>query len=338
VLLDTATGNRLKCFGANNNGQLGLGDIIDRHTDTYMTSDEYVDVGAAGIVSMHLGSFHTCVMLDTTEVKCFGLNQNGQLGLGDRKSRGRFNHEMGSYLPAVDFGTDRYAVRVFNSAGVTMCALLNSAELKCWGGNQGYALGTSIAESDNIGDTANEMGDHLVAIKLPTGKNVVNVWVSTHVVVLFDDHTMTMWGSFATDTLGITNNAGNNDLPIIYPGTGRNPVQVMLNRFSTIVLFDNGDVVPLGINRELSLGRCTGSIIDANYHAGLHTRDTGEYEIVDDTKLIYFDERSPSLKVKGLASNSFTHFCVVTSENEVMCWGINDHGQLGMGHSDPPIM
>jgi alpha-tubulin suppressor-like RCC1 family protein len=331
VLFDNSM---LKCFGANSHGQLGLGNVVDSYDTVYMHSEEYVDMGAASVLSMHLGSFHTCVLLDTTEVKCFGLNQNGQLGLGDTRSRGRFGNEMGLKLPAVQFGSDRYAVRLFNSGGSTMCVLLNSAELKCWGDNQEYALGMGIVASQNIGDAVGEMGDNLVAIELPTGKNVVNVWVSTHVVVLFDDHTMATGGRFDTDqsqhsSTGSPKQTMGNQLQIIHPGTGRKPVQVMLNRFSTIILFDNGDVVGLGMNQERSLGLCTGSVNDPAYHVSTQTRTTGGLEIADTAAFIYFDERSPHLKIKGLASNSFTNFCVITAENEVICWGANNHGQLG---------
>ena len=323
--------NMLKCFGANHNGQLGMGDIIDRDTPDYEQTGGGVDIGQGKVISIHLGSFHTCVLLDTREVKCFGLNQNGQLGLNDTRSRGRFPNEMGSNLPVVYFGTDKYAVRLFNSGGNTMCALLNTAELKCWGGNEQYALGMGISARNNIGDEADELGDNLVAIELPTGKNVVNVWVGSHVVVLFDDHTMATWGRFDTDhsTGSPMQTMGNQQLQIIHPGDGRKPVQVMLNRFSIIVLFDNGDVVGLGMNQEWSLGLCTLSVNDPAYHVSTQTRTTGGVEIADTAAFIYFDERSPNLKVKGLSSNSFSHFCIITAENEVICWGANNHGQLG---------
>ena len=65
----------------------------------------------------------------------------------------------------------------------------------------------------------------------------------------------------------------------IHPGIRRRPVQVMLNKYSTIVLFDNGDVVGLGINEEESLGRCTGSTIEPDYYIGIQPRENGGYKI-----------------------------------------------------------
>ena len=204
-----------------------------------------------------------------------------------------------------------------------MCALLNSAELKCWGSNQEYALGMDIEKEVNIGDYPDEMGDNLVALALPAGKIVVNLWVSTHVFVLFDDHTMARWGTFVnveTSSLGHT-------IQIIHPGAGRIPVQVMLNKYAAIILFNTGDAVALGNNQESSLGLCTTSADDPNYYSGLQMRADGDYQIAEETPLIFSD--SPSQKFKGLATSSFSHFCAITYENRVFCWGRNEFGQIG---------
>ncbi|KAJ1467071.1 regulator of chromosome condensation 1/beta-lactamase-inhibitor protein II, partial [Baffinella frigidus] len=236
-----ANGN-LKCFGYNGNGQLGLGDSTHRNTGDYLadtnSSTGFADVGTGRtVVSMHLGEHHTCVVLDNSQVKCFGHNSRGSLGLGDSMNRGDGAGEMGDFLPAVDFGTNRYAVRVFNSGGRTMCALLNTAELKCWGDNYEYVLGMGISKDVFIGGNPGEMGDNLVAITLPTGETVVNLWVVTHVVVIFDDHTMTAWGrtgggyqlgNMIDAPVGDDLSDMGNNLTIIDLGTGRKPVQAML--------------------------------------------------------------------------------------------------------------
>ena len=154
------------------------------------------------------------------------------------------------------------------------------------------------------------------------------------------DHTVTQWGPFITEyketettTVGSLIEHMGDALRIINPGAGRKPVQAMLNSFSTIVLFDNGDVVGFGMNQDMSLGRCTGSIIDPYYHVDIPSNIFSIPVTTENTPLLYFDGRSHGMKVKGLASNSFSHFCVITQENEVMCWGLNNHGQLGLGHS-----
>jgi hypothetical protein len=137
-----------------------------------------------------------CAILDSEQVKCFGRNNYGQLGYGDTLDRGDGMGKMGALLPAVDFGTNRHAVRLFPSSSDTMCALLNTAEVKCWGHNGHFELGMGIPMNENIGDDAFEMGDNLAPIAFPTGRNVKNLWVAHHIVAILDDDTMIAWGGY----------------------------------------------------------------------------------------------------------------------------------------------
>lgn len=267
------------------------------------------------VVSLSVAKEFVCAILDNRSVKCFGRNSYGQLGYGDTEHRGDAAGSMGDNLPSVDFGTGRYAVRLFPSSGEAMCALLNTAEVKCWGRNANYVLGMGIAEERNIGDNANEMGDNLVAISIPLGKMVINLWVANHVIVLLDDHTITGWGGANGGTTTYWNGKGplgawlsDMGTPIDIDFDGRKPVQVSLNKYSTIVLFDNGDVVGFGTNIEGSLG----NVVGGRDQAALLNFGTG-------------------VRVKGLARNTFDSRCVVLGSNEVKCWGLNTDGQLGVG-------
>jgi hypothetical protein len=310
---------RMKCAGRNIYGQLGLGDSMDRGNTVAYLQDTTYETGfvniADEIISMHLGDSHTCVMLlYNNQVKCFGNGRNGRLGYGDTMSHGRLPDQMNDFLPAVEFGENRYAVRLFNSGGSTMCALMNTAELLCWGGNYEFVLGNGISKDRYIGGNAGEMGDNLIAINLPTGRTVVNLWVTTHVVIIMDDHSMTAWGRCGGYMCGNTlqghvgghlSDMGNN-LKIIDTGTMRIPVQVLINWRVTIILFNTGEVGGFGNNEWESLGPgVVGKIGTAS-------------EMGDGMFVIDF---GTGIKVKGLANHAFRHFCMVTETEEVVCWG-----------------
>mmetsp|Transcript_30126 Transcript_30126/g.52953 ORF Transcript_30126/g.52953 Transcript_30126/m.52953 type:complete len:100 (+) Transcript_30126:140-439(+) len=90
------------------------GVIIRRTTPT-------VDLGSGlTATSICAGQHHTCVILNMGQVKCWGRNLYGQLGVGNNASRGNGLNEMGDDLPAVDLpvGTSRTATAIFYPAEI----------------------------------------------------------------------------------------------------------------------------------------------------------------------------------------------------------------------------
>ncbi|MFO0762201.1 MAG: RCC1 domain-containing protein [Byssovorax sp.] len=91
-----------------------------------------VDLGAGRrAIAIAAGNDTTCAVLDTHEIKCWGWNPFGMLGLGDLQTRGDLPGSMGDALPAVDLGpgalADGVAVGNYHT-----CALVDGS-LRCWG-------------------------------------------------------------------------------------------------------------------------------------------------------------------------------------------------------------
>lgn len=74
----------VKCWGRNIEGQLGYGDSTPRNKP-----ESYVlDLGASRTaISITSSANHNCVVLDNHTIKCWGLNNFGQLGYGDTNKR-----------------------------------------------------------------------------------------------------------------------------------------------------------------------------------------------------------------------------------------------------------
>ena len=80
VILDDGS---IKCWGYNGDGRLGDGSTTDRTIPTQTTSSLTARTG----VGLSSGVTHVCALLDDATVKCWGLNDYGQLGDGTTTDR-----------------------------------------------------------------------------------------------------------------------------------------------------------------------------------------------------------------------------------------------------------
>ena len=161
--LDNSSG-MVKCWGSGNSFGLGVTNYKGNDANEMGSNLGFVELGtgrtATAIAS---GRYHTCAILDNASVKCWGSNNNGQLGIGDTVTRGDNANEMGDNLTIVGLGTGRTATAISASREHT-CVILDDASVKCCGRGVSGRLGQG--NSDNLGDNANEMGDNLPAIDL----------------------------------------------------------------------------------------------------------------------------------------------------------------------------
>jgi alpha-tubulin suppressor-like RCC1 family protein len=126
-----ATPGEVQCWGMNQHGELGDGTTTDRLTP--------VSVGglSGGTLAISSGEFHTCALLDTGDVWCWGSNSFGQLGDGTRESRSSPVAVSGLNAPAV----------AITAAGFHTCVLLETGAMQCWGSNGAGQLGDGTTVS-----------------------------------------------------------------------------------------------------------------------------------------------------------------------------------------------
>lgn len=107
AVLDDAT---IKCWGSGASGRLGTGDTVSRGDQPGELGDSLsaIALGTGRTARAVVASVaHTCVVLDTFALKCFGLGTAGRLGSGGTSTLGDAAAEMGDNLLAVNLGTDR---------------------------------------------------------------------------------------------------------------------------------------------------------------------------------------------------------------------------------------
>jgi cysteine-rich repeat protein len=126
----------VRCWGANDGGQLGLGNTSDlRVQKPYQNGLVQLGAPAAFIVA---GGEHTCALMQDSTVRCWGKNGYGQLGLGHTQSIGD------DEIPSVSVATVQLGVAATTIAagGNVTCALLDGGSVRCWGRNNYGQLGS----------------------------------------------------------------------------------------------------------------------------------------------------------------------------------------------------
>jgi cysteine-rich repeat protein len=254
---------RVKCWGYNAEGQLGLGDGAHRGDEPNEMGDNLpaVELGTdKAALAVTTGADHTCALLNDGSVKCWGLNNSGQLGLGDTDQRGDQPNDMGDNLPAVSLGSDRVALAV-GARGYYTCALLDDGSVKCWGLNISGQLG--LGDTVIHGDGAYEMGDNLPVVSLGTDKSAVAISVGQgHSCVILSDASVKCWGYGAYGQLGLGDPVARGDnsgemgdsLPAVSLGTGKTAVAITTGALHVCAILNNASVKCWGYNSSFQLG------------------------------------------------------------------------------------
>src|SRR3569832_1234562 len=120
-----------------------------------------------------------------------GVNNVGQLGLGDTATRGDEPGEMGDALPAVQLGLGRTAIAIAAGYSST-CALLDNGLIKCWGWNNFGQLG--LRATSMRGSAPFLLGVLLASVVLGVGRVAVDVAAGgSHSCALLDNGQLKCW-------------------------------------------------------------------------------------------------------------------------------------------------
>ena len=325
VLLSNGT---VKCWGDAAYGQLGSGntnDLGDSPTEMGNSLPTVALGTGAKAVAITTGGAHSCVILDDGSVKCWGLNNTGELGLGDTAFRGDNPGEMGDALPKVDLGTGRTAVAIA-AGGFHTCALLDDTTVKCWG--EGFHGKLGLGNIANRGDNPGEMGDNLPVVPLGTGRTATQIVAAGfHTCALLDNGSVKCWGDNANGKLGLgdTQDRGDNpgemgdNLPAVNLGTGRTAVTLSRLGYATCALLDDSSLKCWGENAYGQLG-----------YGDVATRGTTPASMGNNLLAVDLGTGRTPIAIGGFRWAS----CALLDDHSIKCWGRGAVGELGQGNLD----
>jgi hypothetical protein len=270
----------VKCWGTNNNGELGLGDKDRRLTPTTVT------VLGTNVKQLAPSYVSQCALLKDETVKCWGYGVHGELGLGLRVS-------TVTPTTVTALGTE---VATLIGGYQQSCAHLKDGTVKCWGYNGYGQLG--------LGNTAN--------IGTPTAVTALGTDVSTlgtpsyHNCALLKDDTVKCWGGNNCGQLGL-NDTSQRLTPTTVTVLGTDVAKISMGHDHACVLLKDGTVKCWGCNRYGQLG------LGDNVNRQMPTTVT-----------------ALGTEVAELAAGArFT--CALLKDETARCWGESLYGQLGIG-------
>ncbi|WP_171433930.1 RCC1 domain-containing protein [Corallococcus exercitus] len=290
---------RVRCWGANASGQLGLGHTRAIGDDEPIASVGTVDLGGARALRITAGANHTCALLTSGHVRCWGDNAHGQLGLGHTDTLGDDEPPPSTDVPV------GAPVQDLVAGGDHTCALLFSGRPRCWGDNTYGQLGYN--RDDDVGDTElpSSAGDVDVggtAVQLALG--------AQHTCALLDSGALRCWGANAFGQVGNGNPDYATPLTAVALASGLRAVQVAAGAQHTCALLESGQLQCWGNGARGRLG-----------YANTRSLSAPGTAFID---------------VGGAPATSVTaggqHTCAVLSSGRALCWGFNTSGQLGQGH------
>ncbi|MFT7624241.1 MAG: alpha-tubulin suppressor-like RCC1 family protein, partial [Myxococcota bacterium] len=336
------------CWGFNYAGQSSSQDLF--HVK-YPTQVDVTD--ALGFIDMALGEAHTCGVSADGRVFCFGVNSDGQLGLGAAGP--------GAATTPTDIGL---ANAVAVGAGAShSCAVLADGTARCWGNNESGQLGVGLTANVVKTPTLVTTGDPAAPVTL---ERVVDIDASTdHGCALLADGELRCWGANTAGELGIGGAAESivATKVTVLKGLSHLTGLARHSKHSCAVLSDGsgrcwgandaGQVgatptpaAPVTVLDGLSKGR----VLDVQ-PGGSHTcalevggkvlcwgsNSEGQLgAIVGDTHLpveVVLPSAAREVATGG------RHSCAVLSTGDVWCWGANDRGQLGDdGNTEPAFL
>ena len=275
------------------------------------------DCVASAVVSVDVGSTHTCVLTRVGGVRCWGQGNRGQLGYGNTDDIG--DDESPASAGSVDVGGRAVALAVGSSV---TCAVLDSGALRCWGAGSNGLLG--LGNPTNVGDdeAPAEVGS------VPIGADVIAVSPAVrHVCALQVNDAVQCWGLGDGGVLGYGNEGaiGAGPPADVYGdvSVGGSVLQIATGPDSTCALLDDEGMRCWGI---ASFGRL-------GYANDI---DIGDDELPSSADLV--DVGGAVVEI-GAGAN---HTCARLYDGTVRCWGTNQYGQLGLGYptivgdDDPP--
>lgn len=320
------TDGAAKCWGLNSSGQLGDGSATRRATPVTVSGL------SSGVKAVAAGTSHSCALLLSGEVRCWGQNTSGQLGNGQIIS----TNAPVQAIPG--------AVTEISAGGSGTCVVKNGGAY-CWGYNATYRVGNGL--SGNVVSTptaVSTLSSNVAKIETALNRSCA---VTT-------DGALYCWGTSTYGELGVLPLSAIQPTPALIVGSGVSSVSLGVNHTCYQTTGGSLRCFGLGTQGQLGDGQATNTatpVTPVNMSSGVTAFSAGGSNTcavktgaaycwgkagsIGDGALL---QRNVPTAVTGLSqgvssidvSSQGAFSCAMTNLG-AKCWGDNAYGQLGNG-------
>jgi len=225
----------VKCWGWNNAGQIGPCSTPGGSGATaHCMTPQDVSGLSSGVVAIAAGKYHSCALLNTGGLKCWGYNPAGQLGDGTNTA---------SSTPVSVSGLSSGVAKIA-AGGETTCAVLSTGEARCWGMNTNGTLGNSTASpNQNVPQIVTGMS---TAVEISVG--------TSHACAVLSTGGVQCWGY---NDKGQVGGSGNKTSPTTVTGLSGSASKIAAGDKHTCAVLRTGGVQCWGWNNVGQLGNST---------------------------------------------------------------------------------
>ena len=352
-------GGALRCWGGNEDGQLGSGDVAEIHAAAE------APVVLEDIRAVAVAEEHTCALTVDRGVRCWGAGYAGNLGyenddsllvpgdpvdlgtmavdiaatrfstivlggnararcFGEGRSCGYETTEIGGdepgEMPPAELELGAPAVHAVSAGAAHACAVTdNGNAVRCWGYNGGAQLGIGSKGDTFVGDESGEMPPGPVDLPDLGGSWVGVAAGGSHSCAWTSAGQVVCWGNNLSGQLGYGTNEE-------YVGDEAGEIAA-------------AGVVPLGgAAVKVAAGSTTTCALLATGQVNCWgSGPTGALGRGDEVEAVGIEDTPEEAGPIALSCPAidigtyFTHSCAVLAGGALRCWGGNSSGVLGYG-------
>ncbi|TLX15763.1 hypothetical protein [Rhizobium sp. MHM7A] len=275
----------VKCWGLNGDGQLGDGTTVNKTVPVDVVGLQ------SGVKYISSGHQHSCAILNTGVVKCWGQQADGRLGNGLTASA-----KLSTPVTATEAGSDLMQI----SAGAYhTCGVTNAGAAVCFGLNTYGGIGDNTTITRANGTTPDGMG---------SGVSMINVGSYTTCAAKTDGSAW-CWG------LGSFGQIGDG---------------FKLNRLLPVQALPAGSGVTKVETRGYLATHGTSCALTSSGAKCWGRNNSGQVGIgntVDQVSPMPVTDMGDATDI----AVAIEHSCAVKSDRSLYCWGRNSNGRIGDG-------